>query len=143
LSEEFIEQLNKSRWHSLKTLDFNIIPTSSGVYQIRWAIGEKPQSIPRANGKDKKGILYIGESSNLRERIENFWLRIESKGSHTAGRTYNYYEFRKKFRPEQLQVQWLELCQSEIGELETALLEKYVAKYLDRPLLNIIIPRGY
>jgi hypothetical protein len=141
LDEKFIEQLNKARWYSLKTLDLSIIPSSSGVYQIRWAVGGKPQPIPRANGNDEKGILYIGESSDLRERTENFWLRIQGKGSHTAGWTYDFYEFRKKFKLEQLEVQWLELPESEIGELETVLLMDYVAKYLDKPPLNIHIPR--
>ena len=140
--KEAIKQLNKARWYSLKTLDFSIIPSSSGVYQIRWAIDGKPQPITRANGNDKKGILYIGESSSLRKRIEDFWLRIQRKGrSHTAGLTYDFYTFRKKFKLEQLEVQWLELHESEIGELETSLLTDYVAKYLDKPPLNIAIPR--
>jgi hypothetical protein len=142
LSKEAIKQLNKARWYSLKTLDFSIIPSSSGVYQIRWAIDGKPQPIARANGNDEKAILYIGESSSLRKRIENFWLGIQRKGRrHTAGWTYDFYAFRKKFKLEQLEVQWLELHESEIGELETVLLMDYVAKYLDKPPLNIAIPR--
>jgi hypothetical protein len=134
--EEVIEQLNKARWYSLKTLDFSIIPSSSGVYQIRWAVGGKPQPIPRVNGDDEKGILYIGQSKNLRKRIENFWLK-----RHTAGWTYDFYEFRKKFKLEELEVQWVEFPESEIGELETFLLMDYVAEYLDHPPLNIAIPR--
>jgi len=139
--DEVIERLNKAKWYPLKTLDFSIIPSSSGVYQVRWTLGDKPQAIPRANGNDEKGILYIGQSCNLRKRIKSFWNRIQGKGSHTAGWTYDCYDFGKKFKLEQLEVQWVELPKSEIITIETILLLDYVSEYLDHPPLNITIPR--
>ena len=142
--DEVMGQLKNAKWYSLKTLDFSIIPSSSGVYQVRWAIGNKPKSIPRANGNDDEGILYIGQSGNLRRRIENLWSRLQdsTKGRHTAGWTYDFYEFSKKFKLEQLEVQWVEFPKSEIVGLETVLLMDYVSEYLDKPPLNSAIPRA-
>lgn len=139
MEERVLKQLRWSEWCSLKTLDFSTIPPSEGVYQIRWAIHGKPQIIHRANGDDKSGILYIGEG-NLMERIESFWRRINHlSGRHTAGWTYDHYEFGRKFKPEQLEVRWLK--HSECGRMEDELLWDYVVKYLDKPPLNMKIPR--
>ena len=139
-----MKRLKWSKWSVLKTLDFGIIPSLSGVYQIRWAIDGKPQLIHRANGDDEFGLLYMGETKNLRLRVRNFWDMVQkgsSVGSHTAGWTYAYYEFNKKFKPEQLEVRWAQSPEDEMGEWEDVLLEDYVAKYLDKPPLNIQVPR--
>jgi hypothetical protein len=141
LMDEDTERLDKAQWYPLKTLDRSIIPSSSGVYQVRWAVDNKPQPIPRAKDIDEKGILYIGQSGNLRKRIKDFWNGILGEGTHTSGWTYDFYEFRKKFKPEQLEVQWMEVPKNEIRELETVLLLEYVSDYLDKPPLNIAIPR--
>jgi hypothetical protein len=109
-----------------------------GVYQIRWAIDGKPQIIHRVNGDDESGILYIGESDNLKKRISDLWRGISTGHGHTAGWTYDYYGFSKKFKLEHLEVQWID---SEDAELEPELLGNYVEKYLDKPPLNISIPR--
>lgn len=130
-----------SGWYALKTLDFSIVPPSSGVYQIRWAIDGKPQIIHRANGDDDFGLLYIGETKNLKFRIKNFWHAIQGHGRHTAGWTYRYYEFAKKFQPEQLEVRWGKCSELERLTWEDLLLEDYGAKYLDKPPLNIKFPR--
>jgi len=44
------------------------MPSKSGIYII-WC----GRSIPRAGAVDKKGILYVGKSSNLRNRLWDFW----------------------------------------------------------------------
>ena len=132
-------KLNWSRWCSFKTLDRSSVPASGGVYQIRWTIDGKPQVIHRVNGDDESGILYIGEGSNLRKRIDSLWRGIYHGRGHTAGWTYDWYDFRKIFKPEHLEVRWVE--HPECGQLENDLLIEYVEKYLDKPPLNIRIPR--
>jgi hypothetical protein len=136
-----LKNLVWSEWHILASLDFGIIPFSSGVYQLRWAITGRPQVIHRANGDDDSGLLYIGESTNLRVRIKTFWRAIHGQGGHTAGWTYHYYEFSKKFGPEEIQVRWAKCPEDEVGECEDLLLEEYVARYFDKPPLNLRIPR--
>ena len=126
----------------LGILDFSSIPSSSGVYQIRWAVEGKPQVIHRANGDDDSGLLYIGKTKALRKRINTFWKDVINKTEiHTAGYTYFYYSFEKKFKPEQLEVRWTELSEDEIDSFEDELLEDYAGRYLDKPPLNIKLPR--
>jgi hypothetical protein len=119
-----------------------MVPPSSGVYQIRWAINGKPKVIRRANGDDYSGLLYIGETKNLRARIKGFWLYvIRGRGRHTAGWTYWYYNFNKKFPPKQLEVRWATCSEFERLFWEDELLQDYGGKYLDKPPLNIKFPR--
>ena len=137
-----LKQPRWSKWTSLKTLDFSSIPSSSGVYQIRWAIDGKPQVIHRANGDDNSGLLYIGKSKTLRSRIGVFWKDVINKTEvHTAGYTYFYYSYEKKFKPEQLGVRWSPLPEDEFDSWEDELLEDYAGKYLESPPLNIRLPR--
>ena len=44
--------------------DWGNKPASAGIYIIRCA-----REIHRAGGNDKRGILYIGQSRNLRDRL--------------------------------------------------------------------------
>jgi hypothetical protein len=139
-----LEQLKCSDWFGFQTLDFNIIPPEPGVYEIGWAIGEKSQSIYRANGMDNIGLLYIGVSvASLRNRIKIFCRSIKygSRG-HTAGRTYFTYDYGRKFRPEQLHVRWATLFKWQCEETESKLLNEYVTMFLDKPPLNISIKRA-
>jgi hypothetical protein len=139
---EDIEKLSWSHWVSLKTINLSSIPHSSGVYQIRWAIEGKPRAICRAGGDDNSGLLYVGKSKALRVRIRTFWRDIINKTEHhTAGYTYFYYGFEKKFKPEQLEVRWVELSEDKMDEWEDEILEDYAGKYLDKPPLNIELPR--
>jgi hypothetical protein len=48
--------------------DWEDAPTYSGVYIIS---GDK--EIPRIAGTDKAGILYVGKSTKLRDRLWGFW----------------------------------------------------------------------
>ena len=133
-----------AEWLLLKTEDFQSIPRSPGVYEIRWAIEGKPQPIDRVDGVDAEGLLYIGKTKNLRSRTRSFWRYIKTeKSRHTAGYTYVFYDYERKFRPDQLEVRWMTVSQDEIDKEETKLLDDYINKYLDRPPLNISIKRLY
>jgi predicted GIY-YIG superfamily endonuclease len=137
-----MKQLKWSGWFDLQTLNFEIIPPKPGVYEIRSAINGKPQPIDRANGIDKSGLLYIGQSHNLKRRIKGFWQHInEGKQRHTAARTYQTYGFEQKFPPEHLQIRWTQLSKEETGHIESLLLDSYANKFLDKPPLNISIKR--
>jgi excinuclease UvrABC nuclease subunit len=60
-------------WNSFRKESISQIPEEPGVYQLR-SLGDdgNPQSISRLQGKDPEGIVYIGESSNLKKRIKGF-----------------------------------------------------------------------
>jgi len=129
-----------SDWKPLLNSDY-AIPCDSGIYEIRWAIGGKPQTVPRFNGKDINGLLYIGKTTNLQKRIGfiRHSLNGEMTSPHTAIYTYKYFVFERKIKPEQLEVRWTE--SKEIEYLEAKLLFDYIMEYLDKPPLNISVPK--
>ena len=53
-------------------------PRKAGVYVVYTA-----KKIYRAGGPDKKGILYIGKSLVLRNRLYNFWY-VQTSGKLVA-----------------------------------------------------------
>ena len=129
-------------WKILCDLNFNEIPREPGIYEVRWTIDGEPQPINRADGVDDQGLLYIGVSVNLQLRIKNFWRRIRGeRAAHTAGHTYVAFNFKRKFKPEQLGIRWALLPKEELKNAESKLLEQYVEKFLDKPPLNLVIGR--
>jgi len=65
--------MNKANWRNpflVETLDegWNDAPSSPGIYVISWG---KP--INRLAKTDHKGIVYIGKSKILRNRLWRFW----------------------------------------------------------------------
>jgi len=133
-----------SDWISFQEKKLEEVPSSSGVYQLSSVINGHTQPIHRVDGIDENGLLYIGKTKNLKSRIRGFWRYITSeKGNNTAGFTYIFYDYERKFKPDQLQVRWMLLPEDEIDEIETKLLDDYLNKYLDSPPLNISIKRPY
>lgn len=143
-----MQKLNWSQWLVLLESERASVYHEPGVYQIRWAMDGKPQSISRANGIDDTGCLYIGKTIDLKRRV-NSLLRGIIQGmrtntvsyAHTAVYTYTFYGFAKKFKPEQLEIRWAQLQKGAIDLWEESLLGKYVEKYLDKPPLNISLRR--
>lgn len=126
----------------LKDVESNLIPKSSGIYEMRWAVDNEPRSIPRLNDVDKTGLLYIGKSKNLRRRIRQIQRYVtDQKLRHTAMYTYWYYGFDKKIELNHLQVRWSQVPQNEIDDWEEELIANYVMRYLDKPPLNINLGR--
>ena len=61
------------------------VPSSSGVYFI-YSLDDKgvPIESKRLLGTDKKGVLYIGKSNNLRERLRMLWRVLNPEYKTTA-----------------------------------------------------------
>jgi hypothetical protein len=142
------EKLRWSEWFSIEDLDKIAIPSESGVYEIRWALKGVPQPISRANGTDCSGFLYIGKSQNLKNRLRRFrnGIRTAAKGHanrniHSRALTYSYFDFTRKYRPEQLQGRYARLPKAKIDCAEGKLILSYVRTYLDKPPLNISVKR--
>lgn len=138
---KILDQLLRwSKWYALRNLNFSSVPSTSGIYQFRWAINGELQLIRRVNGDDGSGLLYVGTAANLRGRIKLFWRGIVNETiKHTAAHTYFYYGYKKKFKPDQLEVRWTEVPkESDRAEAEENLIGDYIEKCLDRPPLNIL-----
>lgn len=141
-----------SEWKNLEKLSKKVgretfvgVPRKPGVYEIRWVENGKPREIPRLNGIDKNGIIYIGRGKNLKFRIREFWraLKEEEKSGdekvpHSGGNTYSFFKFGKVIKRKDLEVRWQVLnSEKEAKDAERCLIYKYVRQYFDRPLLNL------
>ena len=92
---EYIKLSDKLFWQS--------IPPSSGVYFI-YSLNDNglPIESQRLLGTDTEGVLYIGKSNNLRDRLRMLWrvLNPEYKTTaHTFGSKYNSYKILREYFP--------------------------------------------
>ncbi len=141
-----------SKW--LNVDHFNSIGKKPGVYKIRLAHSGNHHSalISRLLGKDKCGLLSIGHSVNVSNRIQNFY-RVAGKMpgffKHSAGdrlflaqicarATSNTYFSNKIIQFSSILVQ----SKEEAKELEERLLKCYFKKYGELPPLNSSMPDG-
>jgi excinuclease UvrABC nuclease subunit len=71
-------------WHN--------VPEEPGVYMVLNVTDSgKPSKLNRLLNIDENGILYIGKSSNLRDRLRMLWRTIQpdlKATAHTFGRRY-------------------------------------------------------
>lgn len=112
-----------------------------GVYEISCQ-----SSIHRAFGEDTNGILYIGKSKRLGDRIAHFWACAEGKirSGHPAGVKYFALKYHKfpAYSLKGLVIRW----SNEVDEpsailAEAKLLEKYWRKFGEVPPLNDAKPK--
>jgi hypothetical protein len=142
-----VTELNWSQWSSFNN-EVEIIPQTSGTYQIRWSINGRPKAIPRFNEIDETGLMYIGKTENLNGRIRRFYrcVSIDPEGRnvrifHSGAVTFVVFRFNQRVRPEDLQFRYTELPTNESRNLEARLLTEYIMRYLDKPPLNTSIKR--
>ena len=130
------------RWHKLTELarnNFKGVPKRPGVYFIR-----VPRPIGRLGSQDRCGILYIGEAASLRARIKAFWdsITLKSKIRHTAAKTYMICRVYEVAKPEELEVEWVELESKEKANTqEWAAFNFYAKKFKEPPPLNLELRR--
>jgi hypothetical protein len=114
------------------------IPESRGVYFIYSCNNLIPIRLNRVLGTDEEGVLYIGKSENLRERLRMLWRVLNPKleaTAHTFGTKYNSNQkLREAFPMKSLFVSYR--ITSEPKTLESELLDKYFLKYGEVPPFN-------
>jgi len=139
-----------SKWFDIDNLAS--IDRKPGVYKIRLkSLGNhRPVLISRLLGKDKDGLLSIGHSVNLRDRIQNF--RRVAKDmtgfcKHSAGdrlflaRICAHSSSNTYFNDKNIQVSFASLnSKTEAKEQEERLLKCYFKKYGELPPLNNSMP---
>ncbi|MCD6222303.1 MAG: hypothetical protein J7K12_01285 [Thermoplasmata archaeon] len=100
-------------WYKIKDLtdsENRNIPEDPGIYFVRWARNGSPVHIPRLGGQDNKGILYIGSSKNIRERIERLINAIVNDGkNHTIYKTKIFCSISKLIKLEEYEITWEKL----------------------------------
>jgi len=135
---------NWGKWRNIEGVyrDISVLG-KQGLYQIRMAdTYNNPIPIPRLAGTDESGIIYIGKSTKLRPRIENFYC-----GRHSGGGMYNLVRLRlkgnKRYKGYYLQYRYMNINNSEMMEnAETRMLRTYFRKYCELPPFNSTVPGG-
>ncbi len=123
-----------TEWELLCEANFNIIPNSPGAYMIA-----AKKTIFRAYGKDVEGILDVGESKNLKDRIKSFiaCAKGDRNSGHMAGWRFREYEFDKRFPLKSLYLSWHPAAtKKEAYQLEEQILLEYLKQHSELPPLN-------
>ena len=117
---------------------WNHIPESGGVYYIKTYYNQIPIRLNRVLGTDKDGILYIGKSDNLRERLRMLWRVLNPKLNATAhpfGKKFNENKKLKNTFPlKSLYISYK--ISTDPKALEFDLLQKYFLKFGEVPPFN-------
>lgn len=114
------------------------IPESGGIYFIYGYKNKLPIKVSRVLSIDNDGVLYLGKSENLRERLRMLWRVINPKlkaTAHTFGTKYNNNKkLMAAFPLKSLYVSYR--ITTETKMLESELLGKYFLKYGEVPPFN-------
>jgi hypothetical protein len=114
------------------------IPESAGVYHIYSYKDKKPLKINRVLRLDNEGVLYIGKSDNLRERLRILKKNIIKKpqvSTHTFGKKHNENKrLQKAFPLASLFVKYQ--ISEDSKKLEKDLLDQYFQKFGEVPPFN-------
>jgi len=120
--------------------DFHIdIPEQGGVYWI-YSLdnNDVPYPINRILGIDTNGVLYIGESENLRDRLRMLWRVLNPEylaTAHTFGVNYNALpSLQLRFPLNTLAVEYEVNAHHKI--YETKLIETYRQTFGEVPPMN-------
>ena len=134
-------------WKNLKTFASNKFPgieNKPGIYFIRWKNNKNPVTINRIGGSDSTGLLYIGESKDLRRRFQRIWRGINSidisknKTSHTLRRTLMFCKLHEEIASHEYEIAWQHLSTKiEAQVQEAAALKLYTEKFKELPPLNL------
>jgi hypothetical protein len=115
------------------------IPAEPGIYKI-CVLNDNGTAVPlnRLIGTDPRGILYIGEGQNLRERLRMLW-RVITPGynatAHTCGINYKEVAAIQRIFPlSMLAVDYQVASNHRI--LEKQMIEDYRQQFGEVPPLN-------
>ena len=136
-------------WKNLQNFATNKFPgvkNKPGIYVVRWKKYGTPVTINRLGGSDSNGLLYIGESKNLRRRFQRIWRGInkvnttKSKTSHTLRNTIVFCKLHEEINSDEYEIAWQHLSTKiEAQVQEAAALKLYTEKYKELPPLNLQI----
>lgn len=132
---------NWSDWELLMKADLALIPNQPGAYMIA-----AKHSIHRAFGEDPEGILDVGESKNLRDRIRAFigCANGNRSSGHMAGWRFYEFDFNLRFPVDSLYLSWHKAdSKAEAYALEESILKEYLAQHSELPPLNYKYNWGY
>ena len=149
-----IKIYNETFWEEVKKWcdDADLV---DGAYTIRWMNGEQYHPICRLLETDEEGILYIGSSKNLPNRMGDLKKALlasyntiyKDHTTHSIGKIKDINNFRIKIDLNNIKITLhhpKEYENIETGvDLEIYLLEQYELKYGETPPLNEGRPKSH
>lgn len=126
-----------SKWVHLTDESLHDVPQKTGIYEIRAPRSIK--SINRLIGKDEKGILEIGQSSDLRIRLRAFYNAAKGgEESHSEGIRFFKLKLARKLgiKIGELEVRFKEVKKSQLKTTEEGHLLRYEERHGELPPLN-------
>lgn len=121
-------------WVKLEGLDLKSVKNEPGTYVIATR-----QEITRVVGKDADGLLDVGESENLRDRLNSFIRCAKNPDScgHMAGVRFAFLGFSESFPFDSLWVRWfIAKDKNAAYTAEGGILKTYVTLHKELPPLN-------
>ena len=121
-------------WVPLIGLDLGTVPNGPGAYVIAT---DRP--INRAVGIDPDGILDVGESGRLSDRLWGFRQCVTVRGAewHSAGWRFAFFRFDRHFPVNTLRVRWAAAeSKAAAYRAEGQLLRAYLMRHGELPPLN-------
>ncbi len=121
-------------WCQLEGLDFKQVPRGLGAYVI--SVGT---ALNRVVGIDSEGMIDIGESGGLRQRLKDFCRCATRRGEegHMAGWRFAFFQFHRHFTFESLRVRWIATAsKDDARDAEGRLMLAYLLNHAELPPLN-------
>jgi len=136
-------------WSFWKNIDKAARHDSHAVYEIRLVNTQGTSvAINRFLGKDKKGLLSIGMTTNMERRRKQFISGEDRCQGHSEGNLLfllkEYSRFRTKHPLPKYQYRFQKvISEDETKRKERKLIKDYVRQYGEVPPLNSAIPGRY
>jgi len=139
-------------WVNLENLASNKffdVTKSPGVYFLRWKKCGNPVIIKRLGSSDTVGLLYVGESKDLRRRFQRLWNAIKkvdapvSKRVDTLRKAIIFCNLHKEINSNEYEIAWQHLSSKLEAQIQQAVaLQLYTEKYKEPPPLNLKVCKG-
>ena len=136
-------------WKNLQNLadeKFPGVENKPGIYFLRWKKYENPVNINRLGAADSNGLLYIGESKDLRRRFQRIWSGIQksnqstSKTVDTLRKTIIFCKLHEEINSDEYEIAWQQFSTTIEAQIqEAAALILYTEKFKELPPLNLKI----
>lgn len=139
-------------WVNLQDLastNFSNVTKSPGIYFLRWKKFGIPVIIKRLGSSDSNGLLYIGESKDLRRRFQRLWKGIKNvdesdpKRIDTLRKAIIFCNLHKEINSNDYEIALQHLPTKLEAQIQQAVaLQLYTEKYKEPPPLNLKVCKG-
>lgn len=136
--------VNWVKLQALASNKFLNVQKSPGIFFLRWKKFGIPVMIKRLGSSDSNGLLYIGETKDLRRRVQRLWKGIKSvdepgtKRIDTLRKAIIFCNLHKEINSEDYEIALQYLPTKLEAQIQQAVaLQLYTEKFKEPPPLNL------